>query len=87
MWHMTWDLWNVTCDMWHVTSDTWHVTYDIWREVNILSKCQVPSSYGLGGLEGKDELVRWINELMHHKGVCRTASATPGLLKIDFNSW
>ena len=34
--------------MWHMIYDTWHVTCDTWREVNTLSKCQVPRSYGLG---------------------------------------
>ena len=31
----------------NVTPDMGHMTCDTWREVNILSKCQVPSSYGL----------------------------------------
>ena len=35
---------NVTCDIWHATCDTWHVTCETWKEVNILSKCHVPSS-------------------------------------------
>ena len=42
---MTCDILNMTRDMWHVTCDMWHMA---WREVIILSKCQVPSSYGLG---------------------------------------
>ena len=39
--------------MWHVTRDMWHVTRDTWRDmwhvlgVNIFSKFQLPSSYGL----------------------------------------
>ena len=41
-------VWYLTCDRWQVTNDMWHVTCDMWREVNILSKFQVPSSYGLG---------------------------------------
>ena len=52
-------------------------------EVNILSKFQLPSSYGLGG-EGffkdifrKDELP---NELICDKDVCRTSPATLGLI-------
>ena len=48
MWHMTCDMWHMSHDMWHVTGDMWHVTCDTWRELNILSKFQVPSSYGLG---------------------------------------
>ena len=31
----------LTCDMWHVTQDR-------WKEVNLLSKFQLPSSYRLG---------------------------------------
>ena len=31
-------------DTWHVTQETWHVSH---RNVNIVSKFQVPSSYGL----------------------------------------
>ena len=43
------DMWQLTGDMWHVTPDTWHVTPDMWQvgAVNLLSKCQLPSSYGL----------------------------------------
>ena len=33
--------------MWHITCDTWHMTHDRWEEVNLLSKVQLPSSYGL----------------------------------------
>ena len=36
------------CDMWHMTCNTWHVTCDMLWGVNILSKLQLPSSYGLG---------------------------------------
>ena len=35
-------------DMWHMTCDSWSVTRDRWEEVNLLSKLQLPSSYGLG---------------------------------------
>ena len=41
--YMTYDIWHVTCDTWHVTYDTWQVGV-----VNHLSKCELPSSYGLG---------------------------------------
>ena len=34
--------------MWHVTRDKWHVTHDRCGEVKLLSKFQLPSSYGLG---------------------------------------
>ena len=54
------------CNMWHVTRDTWHMT---------------------GGSEGvlmilRKRMTNWINQLMNYKGVCRTALAEPGLLKI-----
>ena len=41
---------HVTPDMWHMPRDMWHVTQDMWHKVgvNILSKFQIPSSYGLG---------------------------------------
>ena len=44
---MTCGTWHVTRDMWHVTRDMWHVTCDMLWGVNILSKFQLPSSYGL----------------------------------------
>ena len=40
---------HVICDMCHVTLDTWHMTGDRWEKVNLISKCQLPSCYGLGG--------------------------------------
>ena len=44
-----------------------------WREVNILSKCQIPSSYGNEGV-----LKIWI--------FTRIAPATPGLLIMPIQS-
>ena len=84
-WHVTPDTWHVTPDTWHVTRDMWHVTYDTWWGVNILSKFQLPSSYGLGvmiirSFGGKGSLTESINEWINDKGDCRTAPATPGLL-------
>ena len=92
MWHVTCDMWHVTCDMWHVTHDTWHVTCDTWRDmlhmtcdmfggVNILSKFQLLSSYGLWFMilwisGGKG----WLTESINYKAVYRTDPATPGLL-------
>ena len=94
---------GVRGDTWHMTSDTWHVTYDMlqmtcamWHTgvMIIVSNLQVPSSYGLGvkvwvwrfGCEYselKDHSIdKWMNKLFNHKGVCRTAPATPGLLII-----
>ena len=73
MWHVTRDMWHVTRDTWHVTRDTWnvtwHVTHDMWHVwgVNILSKFQLPSSYGLWFIilwryGGKGLLAELINE-------------------------
>ena len=44
---MTCDTWHVTPDTWHVTHDKWHVSRDTQEVMNIASKFQVPSSYGL----------------------------------------
>ena len=80
----TCDMWHLTHEMWHVTCDMWHGTPDRWWEVNILSKFQVPSSYGLGvkifwRYFGK-RVTQFINLSINNKGVCRTAPATPGPL-------
>ena len=66
----------VTCDTWHVTRDTWHDTWhmtcDMFGGVNILSKFQLPSSYGLwfmilwisGGKGWLNQLInQWITRL------------------------
>ena len=42
-WQVTLDMWQGTCDTWHGTCDMWHGTCDTWKEVNILSKFQVPT--------------------------------------------
>ena len=39
---------HMTCDTWHVTHVMWHVTCYTWWGVNIFSKFQFPSFYGLG---------------------------------------
>ena len=52
--------------------------------VNILSKCQLPSSYGLGlKIEDSEEKSEVENQLMNDNGVCRTAPATTGLFIIQ----
>ena len=38
----------MTPDTWHGTHDTWHMTCDKWWGVNILSKFQLHTTYGLG---------------------------------------
>ena len=78
MWHVTRDMWHVTRDMWR---DTWHMTCDMFGGVNILSKFQLSSSYGLWFM------ILWISggkgsvtESVKYEAVYRTAPATPGLL-------
>ena len=69
-----WDMWHVTCDTWNVTRDMWHVV-----GVNIVSKCQLHSSYGLV------VMIFWsfeVNKYINDKGIFKTAPATPGLSKI-----
>ena len=48
--------------------------------MNLLSKCQLPSCYGLGDIFRKDDQ---LSELMNDKAVCRTALAPRGLLTKD----
>ena len=61
----------------------WHMTPDMWGDVNILSKflflaLTVWEWRCLEDVKEKDELLtHWIN----YNGVCRTALATPSLLK------
>ena len=75
-------MWHVTCDTWQVTHDMRHVTCDMLWGVTILSKFQLPNSFGLlfmifWRLGGKGSLNEWIK----HEADCRTAPATLGLLK------
>ena len=64
------------------------MTYSIWQVaggVNILSKFQLPSSYGFGQTASwrfwtKGSPNKRMIELMNQKAVCRTAPATPGML-------
>ena len=66
--------------MWHVTHDRWQ-WYDRWWEVNLLSKFQLSTFYALGVNIFLEYVHKaWLNELMSHKGVCRTAPASRGLL-------
>ena len=78
----------MACDTWHMTCDLWHVTCDMWLGVNILLKCQLPRSYGLEETFKfedffiKDQWASLVSYLIiYYKGVCRTAPATPALLK------
>ena len=44
---MTCDMWLMARDLWHMIHDTWHMTIDKSREVDILSKFQLPGSNDL----------------------------------------
>ena len=59
-------LWHITPDTWPLTRDTWQLTPDTQGVVNIVSKFQVPSSYGSEGVLKifftKDE---WLSELIN----------------------
>ena len=88
VWHVTSDTWHMTCDIWHMTRDMWHVKFDMLWGVNILSKFQLPSSSGLWfrifwRLGGKG----WLSDWMSNEADCRTAPATPGLLKMHHLDW
>ena len=78
IWHVKCDMWHKTHDIWpdtqhltphtrQLTPDIWHLTYDMWWWVNILSKVQPSSSYGLlvmmfWRFGGKGWLADWLNE-------------------------
>ena len=57
--------------MWHVTCDTWHVTHDTWHMTFDM----------LWGEHSLKISADWLTDLINHESVCRTAPATPGLLK------
>ena len=65
-WHLTPDTWHLTHDTWHMTPDIWHMTPDMWRGVKILSKCQLPISYGLGVMKfGRVGGKGWLNQRLN----------------------
>ena len=73
---MTHNMLHVTHEI--VTREMWHMTQDMWWGVNILLKCQLSSSYGLGHTVSwryfhKGWLSESVSELIIDKGVCRTA--------------
>ena len=76
---------QLTPDIWYVTCDIRHVSRDTQGVMTIVSKFQVPSSYGLGVLKIMNKRITNFNELMNAKGVCRTAPATLGLVMIVWN--
>ena len=73
----------MTCDIWHMTCDTWHVTCG--RGWHFLKKNLAPwAEKGFEDLKEKDQLLnQLINKWKNDVGVCRTASATPGLLSLE----
>ena len=64
---MTFDMWHVTCDIWHVTHDTWHMTWT--HDIWIVTH---------GGRLTFSQNFRPLALAL----ACRTAPATPGLLRI-----
>ena len=65
-----------------MTNDMRHQTHDMWGEVNLPSKVQLPTSYGLGMKVCCEYFHKGsVSDLMNDKGVCRKAPATPGLVK------
>ena len=80
---MTCDTWHLTHDMWHVTSDIWHATHDLWQ-VGLGGRWSFSHNFSSLALT----VFEWrcfegsVTDLINNKGVCRTAPATPGLLKI-----
>ena len=78
------DMWHVTPDMWHVTRYMWHVTrLGGWTFSQNFSSLAftVCDLWYYEDLEEKDDSMnKWINELINHETVYRTAPATPGLL-------
>ena len=68
------DMWHMTCDMWHVTHDIWRITCETWWGLNILSKFQLLSSFGLAGKviwrSGCVNYIHIINSTMPPKITC-----------------
>ena len=66
----------------------WHVAHDRWGYVNLLWKLQLPISYGLGvKVFWRYFHKGWLTDWVNYEGVCRTAPATSGLLKIFIHKW
>ena len=78
---MSRDTWHVTLDTWHLTPDKWHVTHGVgWTLCSIFSSLALMVLV-LWCLEDWEEKDQSVSLLMSNKAVCRTAPATPGLLK------
>ena len=85
---MNCDVWHVTCDMWHVTQDTWHVRgWTFYQNFSSLSLTVCDLWYYEDLEEKADWIGQWINQLINHEAVYRTAPATPGLLNITLHKF
>ena len=77
----TYEMWHLTCDTWHQIFYTWHVTDGGRWTFSQNSRSLALTVWDWGFCEDiftKHESVSW---LIIEKAVCRTAQATPGLLK------
>ena len=77
-------MWQVTRDTWHVTYDTWHMTYSVgWTSSQNFSSLSFPlwDWQSLEYIWTKGSLTQSLNKSINHGGDCRTAPATPGLLR------
>ena len=79
------EMWHLTCDTWHLTPDMCHnhMTHRGWWTL-----CQNSSSIALTVwvwrcFEDSELRDDRISQLINNEDVCRTAPATPGLLKIQ----
>ena len=75
----------MTYDTWHVILDTWSMTYVVEWTVSKNYSCLALTVRELWCFEDREEKDDWLTELISYKGVCRTAPATPGLLKKSFD--
>ena len=73
----------MTGDTWHVTRDTWHITHSMgWTFIQNFTSLALPV-WDWQCLE-----YIWLTESINQsidRGDCRTAAATPGLLKTTPN--
>ena len=79
-WHMTLDTWHRTSDMWHVTRAMWHVTHGGGLTFSQTFSSLAFTVWDWQCLEDSEKKEERLNEWIIHKGVCRTAPATPSLL-------
>ena len=85
---MTLDYWHLTPDTGHMTHDTWHLTYDTWHVAHGggWTFSQNFSSPALMVWDWQcPENISTNHDWLSDRGDCRTAPATPGLLKRLFH--